>query len=128
MQTKMVIVVRKDLNMRKGKLAAQVGHAVLRCILKQHQYEYDTEFIIPKTVELDNWLHVSLEKKIVLGCSSEQDLLDIQQQCRIKHINTALITDAGLTEFHNIPTKTCIGIGPDEETIIDTITGMYTLL
>lgn len=123
----MVIVVRKDLNMRKGKLAAQVGHAVLRCVLKS-QYEYDTEFIIPKTVELDNWLHVSLEKKIVLGCSSEQDLLDIQQQCRIKHINTALITDAGLTEFHNIPTKTCIGIGPDEETIIDTITGMYALL
>jgi len=40
----------------------------------------------------------------------------------------SIITDAGDTEFHGVPTKTTVGIGPDESEKIDVITGNLKLL
>ena len=54
--------------------------------------------------------------------------MEIKRKCDEAEIPNALITDAGLTEFHGVPTKTCLGIGPWESEEIDKITGELSLL
>jgi peptidyl-tRNA hydrolase, PTH2 family len=136
-EPKMVIVARKDLNMRKGKLAAQCSHAAMKIILdlmtKCNPYPYDSiywtkrEFTLKDTDPLDKWLKGRFTK-VVVSVDSEQELLDIKAKADAAGIRTALITDAGLTEFHGIPTNTCVAIGPDYPDKLDPITGTLKLL
>lgn len=125
---KQVIVVRKDLNMRKGKLAAQVAHAsmgVLTFFLREHGDGLLA--LIPKSSPMYAWLKGSFVK-VVVACNSEQELFEIQAKCVQSKLLHRLITDAGLTEFHGVPTNTCIAVGPDEDEKIDQITGHLKLL
>jgi PTH2 family peptidyl-tRNA hydrolase len=112
MEHKQVIVVRSDLKLGKGKLAAQVAHASVSAADKS---PYKAE-----------WL-AGGQKKTVLKCSGEKELLEILQQARSAGLPAALIEDAGLTQ---IPpgTKTCLGIGPAPEGRIDAVTGSLKLL
>ena len=50
--------------------------------------------------------------KICLTVNSEEELLKVYNECKLNAIPTVLITDNGRTEFNDIPTNTCIGIGP----------------
>lgn len=129
---KQVIVMRKDLNMRKGKMIAQGSHASLGSLLKffdkienKGSVTYKVQF--GKDSYLDQWLNGTFTK-ICLYVNSEKELDDIKAQCDEAKIPNALIIDAGLTEFHEIPTKTCIGIGPWDSEQIDKITGNLPLL
>ena len=136
-EPKMVIVARKDLNMRKGKLAAQCAHAAMKIILdlmnKSNPNPYGLvaktkrDFAIPDVDPLNVWLNGRFTK-VVVSVDSEQELLDIKAKADAAGIRTALITDAGLTEFHGIPTNTCIAVGPDYPAKIDPITGTLKLL
>lgn len=132
MNTKQVIVMRKDLNMRKGKMIAQGSHASLGALLKffdkienKGSITYKVQF--GKNSYLDQWLNGTFTK-ICLYVNSEEELDNIKNQCDEAKIPNALIIDAGLTEFHEIPTKTCIGIGPWDSEEIDKITGNLQLL
>ena len=150
MNTKQVIVIRKDLNMRKGKMCAQAAHASLGALLKfftkkrneikqvpfseieegTFLTEYSVEFG-DKSV-LDDWLNGKFTK-ICVSVNSEEELLEIKNKLdnfasEGTIIPYALITDAGLTEFHGVPTNTCIGIGPYVSEEIDKITGNLPLL
>jgi len=109
---KQVIVVRQDLKLSKGKTAAQAAHASVTAAEKS---SYKRE-----------WLSVC-QKKSVLKCSGERELVELFQKAKDKGLPAALIEDAGRTE---IPagTKTCVGIGPAPEKEIDTITGHLKLL
>jgi len=109
---KQVIVVRKDLKLSKGKLAAQVAHAAV------------SSAEISKFKK--QWIEEG-QKKIVVKCDSLDELLKIYEETKRLSISSALIQDAGLTE---VPpgTITCIGIGPDEEEKIDKITKNLKLL
>lgn len=130
---KQVIVMRKDLGMRKGKMVAQGSHASLGSLLKFFNKSKDSEGNITYSVQfppdgiLDNWLN-GIFTKICLGVNSEEELMEIKRKCDEAEIPNALITDAGLTEFHGVPTKTCLGIGPWESDEIDKITGELSLL
>lgn len=141
---KQVIVVRTDLNMRKGKLAAQVAHASLKIFLDRiynsflEKVEHDfsetynqlcnTNFT-KHMLEWINWKEGQQGfTKIVVGCKDENELYIIQEKAKEANIPYALIKDNGVTEFHGVQTTTCICLGPDESDKIDLITGEYKLL
>ena len=114
MNLKQVILVRQDLKLPKGKLAAQAAHASVEAVLK-------SESSIVKS-----WRREGMEK-VVLKVKDEKELLHYFQLAKEADLVTALITDAGHTVVAP-GTKTCVGIGPDEEEKIDSITGKLLLL
>ena len=117
MTFKMVIVARKDLDLSKGKLAAQVAHAAVECTLKAQRYAKDA---------LAEWLSQG-QMKAVLKVPSEKDYYALKQTAEKAGLCTSLITDAGHTE---IPagTVTVLAIGPGREDVIDRVTGHLSLL
>ena len=124
---KMVIAVRKDLNMRKGKLAAQAAHAAIKAI----QFSIGRDDAGLPVIYLENedcleWLGDSLSTKIVVGVSSEKELLDLYVSIP-PGIPRSIIQDAGKTEFKE-PTYTAVAVGPAESEVIDRITGHLQLL
>jgi peptidyl-tRNA hydrolase, PTH2 family len=121
MSVKQVIVVRTDLNMRKGKIGAQCAHASFQACLSAGSLTASS-ITIRLTRELEEWFS-SGTTKIVLGVESEEDLIKVVEMARAKRIPHALITDAGRTEFSGVPTKTAAAIGPADSNLIDTITG-----
>ena len=112
---KQVIVVRADLGMSKGKIAAQAAHASLEAAMKTMSTDK-----ISKEGIFESWRKEGM-KKVVLKVESEQAILRLRDLCVRNGIRHALIKDAGLTE---IPpgTTTALGIGPDEEKKINVIT------
>jgi PTH2 family peptidyl-tRNA hydrolase len=130
---KQVIVIRKDLKMRKGKMCAQAAHASMKVIMdlcNRHispNFNTTYSFTVRVNDPLDLWLR-GLFTKICVSCNSEEELLALQSSAETNGIRNALIKDAGLTEFHGIPTYTALAIGPDEVDKIDKITGHLKLL
>lgn len=132
MNTKQVIVIRKDLNMRKGKIVSQGSHASLGSLLSlfrkiktsEDTTIYQTEF--GKDSVLEDWLNGRFTK-ICVSVDSEEELLDIYNKIP-ENWPKMLVTDAGLTEFNGVPTKTCLCIGPYISEEIDKITGNLKLL
>lgn len=127
-ETKQVIVLRKDLNMRKGKMAAQASHASWATMLNRgYIHEGSKTLTIPLTDEMMAWFSVRFTK-ICVGVGSEEELLAIYELARAKGLPCCLIKDAGLTEFSGVPTYTAVGIGPELSSNIDPITGHLQLL
>ncbi|MFH0863435.1 MAG: peptidyl-tRNA hydrolase Pth2 [Candidatus Altiarchaeota archaeon] len=109
---KQVIVVRSDLAMGKGKIAAQASHAAVATADKS-RYKAD-------------WLSQG-QKKTVVKVTGEKELLTILHAARDAGLPTVLIEDAGHTQVEP-GTKTCVGIGPAPVEQIDKITGKLKLL
>jgi len=125
-QVKQVIVMRKDLKMRRGKECSQAAHASLGAILKLmniNDQRLVSEYILylKDSTPLNSWLKGSFTK-ICVSVDSEEELIDIYNQANSASLNTVMIEDNGLTEFHGVKTKTCICIGPDWSDEIDKIT------
>lgn len=141
MPSKQVIVLRKDLNMRKGKMVAQGSHASLGVILNMFNNgqkipenppeivngEYTLSLTIKENSPLDAWLR-GVFTKICVSVNSEQELLDIYEKAKNAGLPCTLIKDAGFTEFNGVPTYTAVAIGPDEVEKIDVITKNLPLL
>ena len=126
MEHKQTIVLRKDLNMRKGKMVAQGAHASMRAILQLGHRE-GGNFVVPLDERLEPWL-LGRFKKICVSVNSEAELLQLHQEAKAAGLITALIQDAGLTEFGGVPTYTALAVGPDREDRVDLITGSLPLL
>lgn len=128
---KQVIILRKDLSIRKGKMISQGAHASLAAILKDKIIEDHVDgkmsLRIMLTEPLKAWL-LGIFKKIVVSVDSEQELLEIEKKAREEGIITSLIQDSGLTEFGGVPTYTAVAIGPDSSDKLDPITGHLKLL
>lgn len=120
--SKQVIVMRKDLNMRKGKMVAQGAHASLKAILDVSKSEQKNS-----KGAFEDWIEGRFTK-VCLSVNSEKEMLELYQKAKDKGLISSLITDAGLTEFSGVPTKTCIAIGPNWSDEIDQITGHLSLL
>ena len=116
MAIKQVIVVRTDLDMGKGKIAAQVGHA---CVLgAEHVRKSNPEWFS------EWWVG---QEKVVLKVANLKDLEQVKQDAIELNIPWTEVTDAGHTQIAP-GTTTCISIGPASEESIDKITGDLKLL
>lgn len=125
---KQVIVMRKDLNMRKGKMIAQGAHASLRVILQAGAANAEkTTYAIAMTEPMAAWM-TGRFMKIAVSVDSEAALDAIVEKARAANVPVAMITDAGMTEFHGVPTKTCCAVGPAWAEDVDAITGQLPLL
>jgi len=132
MNVKQVIVARRDLHCRKGKLAAQVAHASLKVFFDRMRPLYSEGLSIAPRDDWDwplvkEWIDGSFTK-IVLGCQDEPEILALEAKAKEAGLPTALVVDNGLTEFHGVKTVTCLAIGPDDPEKIDKVTGHLTPL
>jgi PTH2 family peptidyl-tRNA hydrolase len=125
--TKQVIVMRKDLNMRKGKMIAQGSHASIAFLTRRIEYRDYGPMINYLLDHEKEWLEYSF-KKVCVSVDSEAELLEIAQKANEAGLEVNLITDSGLTEFGGVPTNTCLAIGPNYSDEIDKITGHLKLL
>ena len=124
---KMVIVCRKDLKCRKGKMMAQAAHAAVNAILNLGILDASTCTITIPMDSIYEWFN-GLSTKICVGVNSEEELLLTANDAKAKGLPVAVVEDAGITEFHGVPTLTCIAIGPSKSELIDQITGHLELL
>jgi PTH2 family peptidyl-tRNA hydrolase len=125
---KQVIVLRKDLNMRKGKMVAQCAHASMGTILGLSRLSSEgDDLIIPLDERIRPWL-TGRFKKICVSVNSEDELLELYARAKAAGMVCSLILDSGLTEFGGVPTHTAVAIGPDRSDVVDQLTGQLPLL
>lgn len=120
---KQVILIRKDLKMRRGKEIAQGSHASMEFLVSRLRRRP-----VPETALIDlsdnerAWITVGMGK-VCLQVSSEEELLAHHQKALELGLRSHLIRDSGRTEFGGVPTLTACAIGPDESAKIDAVTG-----
>ena len=118
---KMVFLVRLDLKMGAGKIAAQVAHAAIG--LYDDIMNGDDEYHI----EALNYWNTFGAKKIVLKCDNYETMKQVAIQAKQSQLPFILISDAGHTQ---IPagSVTVLGIGPDSSEKINKLTGNFKLM
>lgn len=114
---KLVVLVRNDLQMGKGKIAAQVGHASVECALRAEKKDRKA---------FDAWID-SGQKKVVLKVSDKDELLRKFAEAKSYGLYCVLITDAGRTQVEP-GSMTCVGIGPATCSEIDKVTSELKML
>jgi len=116
---KMVIVVRSDLPMGRGKTAAQCAHAALECCRQTFNNK-------KRQLMFESWLRNG-QPKIVVKIPNEEELLTLANKAQRAGLITAIIKDAGLTQIKP-GTITVVGIGPGSNEVIDSLTTRLRLL
>ncbi len=135
---KQMIVMRRDLKMRKGKIAAQAGHACITAALMALEKEGRLEDIMtcgdwitlrptdkPAT-PLSDWF-LNGTAKICVYVDSEEALLELDRKAKEMGFISAIIQDAGHTEFHGVPTYTCLALEPLPPEAVEPLTGELPL-
>ena len=137
-KSKMMIVMRRDLKMRKGKIAAQAGHACIDAVLmalskegRMNDFEITADGLSLKQIEkestpLSDWFLYGCAK-VCVYVDGEDALLEIAKKAEDRGIIASVITDAGMTEFHGQPTKTCLALEPLPAGVADELTGALPL-
>ena len=132
--SKLMIVMRRDLKMRKGKIAAQAGHACVDVVLRalaretrlgQVRAGAQGAYLEPgdgPATPLSEWFEKG-EAKICVYVDSEEALLDLHRRAEEAGVLSSLIQDAGMTEFHGEPTYTCLALEPLPRERADALTG-----
>lgn len=115
---KMVIIIRKDLQMRKGKMIAQGSHAS------------DSAISNSREIDLEEWREEHFSKKIVVYVNSEDELISLfKDASNQNNLNVSkLIIDEGFTEFNGVKTATSFAIGPNIDEFVDKISKNLKLL
>ena len=138
-KSKQMIVMRRDLHTRKGKIAAQASHACVEAILMALAREKRLDQV---RVAHDNWVYLDegdqeptplsawFEAGVAKVCvyvDSEEELLELAARAKEQGFVCALVRDAGLTEFHGEPTFTCLALEPLLPEQVDPLTGELPL-
>lgn len=123
---KQYIVVRKDIKMEVGKIASQAAHAAMKIFFDRNRGDENT-LIVELDEEMSEWIYGNFAK-VILKCHSEAELLEIYKNAQLVDLPTSLIKDNGKTTFDNIPTNTCIAIGPCRPSSASSIVGHLKLL
>lgn len=114
---KQVIVMRTDLKIGRGKMAAQAGHAAVLGAENVRKL---------KLRWLNQWF-ASGQAKIVVRTPSLQGLLLVRSKAEALNLPVAEVDDSGLTQLPP-GTKTCLAIGPAPSNLVDQVTGDMKLL
>jgi len=116
-ELKQVIVIRRDLELGRGKMVAQGAHASLSAFLKT--WRTRREWAV-------RWLR-SGQKKVVVRVDSLEELAEVYRRARSLGLPVSVVRDRGLTQ---VPpgTVTAIGIGPAPADLVDKVTGHLKLL
>jgi len=114
---KLVLVVRTDLKMTSGKIAAQCGHATLACY----------KALVKKNPKLVRHWEVTGQAKIVLKASSEEEILELEAIAKSLNLCARSIHDAGRTQVE-AGSRTVLGIGPAPVELVNQVTGQLQLL
>jgi len=132
---KQYIIVRTDLPMNAGKVAAQASHACMKVFFDKFEHTK----IIQKTGEdpVDAFVYVPSEEekqwingkftKIVKKVKNENQLLKVYEQAQAARLNVSIIKDAGLYGLEG-ENYTCIAIGPNYVEECDSVVGKLRLL
>ena len=118
MKIKQVIIIRKDLEMSKGKSIVQGSHASVLAALSVMSTDYKI---------FSAWISCGM-KKVCVYVNSEKEMMDLYSKFINSGIPSVYVTDAGLTEFNNVPTRTCIAVGPWDNLLIDKFTKTLQLV
>lgn len=124
---KQVIVVRRDLSMRKGKIAAQVAHASMKFLTDNNESDHGDKLMVNLSMDEAKWLSGSFTK-IVVSVDSKDALENLVFRAELEGIEVHKIIDSGQTEFKGVPTLTCAAFGPCDSKILDRLTGKLSLM
>lgn len=135
--TKQIIVVRRDLKMKHGKMAAQVAHAAMSFLTRGASLGWHTDMYRDVFMNDDDWIDrhngairdwlANSFTKVVLGVDSEEELRELEEKAVENVIMAHLVVDNGRTVFNNIPTPTCLALGPDWNEKLDELVGHLKL-
>ncbi|XP_026805583.1 peptidyl-tRNA hydrolase 2, mitochondrial-like [Rhopalosiphum maidis] len=115
---KLVLVVRNDLGMTKGKIAAQCSHASVECYKAAMQHK-------PQMAKM--WQMTGQRKIVVSINNGEKGLNELSKVAKSHKVLSCIVYDAGATQV-KAGTPTVIGIGPANSDVIDQITGHLKLI
>jgi PTH2 family peptidyl-tRNA hydrolase len=115
MPVKLALVVRTDLGMGKGKIAAQVAHAAVTAAVRNYGHP-----------AFGAWLRDG-QPKVVLRVADADALWEVCEAARAARLPVEVIHDAGRTQIAP-GTATCGAIGPAPAEAVDAVVGTLPLL
>lgn len=115
-EIKLVLVVRNDLKMSKGKVAAQCSHAAVAACEKLMNQN-------PKLLQA--WKYCG-QPKVVVKTETEESIFQMSREAAKIGLNASLISDAGRTQIAP-GSKTVLGVGPGPSDLVDQVTGHLKL-
>ncbi|KAF4450538.1 PTH2 family peptidyl-tRNA hydrolase [Fusarium albosuccineum] len=121
-ECKLVLVVRTDLGMTKGKIAAQCSHATLACYKTLSRSPADS----PQRKILNRWERLG-QAKIAVQVKSQDEILELRRKARALGLTAEVIQDAGRTQIE-AGSMTVLGVGPAPKSVVDQVTGGLKLL
>ena len=126
-KVKQVIVMRKDLNLSKGRLVTQGAHASVAFLtdkMKANLSNPEALWWVNLSQAEKEWVYGTFYK-VCLSVDSENELLDIGHKAVMLGLSVKYIEE---TTGFDKPTFTCLAIGPDYSSKIDPVTKHLKLL
>jgi peptidyl-tRNA hydrolase, PTH2 family len=117
MEFKQVIVVRRDVSMGTGKMAAQVAHAAVMGAEKAKARKREW---------FDSWFKGG-QAKVVVKVKTIEELIEIRKRAEQLCLPVVQVQDSGLTQIPS-GTITCIAIGPAPSGLVGKVTDKLKLL
>ena len=111
MDFKQVIIVRRDVNMGTGKIAAQVAHAAVMGAEKAKASRRNW---------FSSWFAAG-QAKVVVKVKNIEELMEVRKQAEELFLPVVQVQDSGLTQIPS-GTITCVGIGPAPSELVDKVT------
>ncbi|XP_061559292.1 peptidyl-tRNA hydrolase 2, mitochondrial isoform X2 [Phycodurus eques] len=109
---KMVLVIRSDLKMTKGKVAVQCSHAAVAAFKQVQRRNPDL---------LKMWESYG-QSKVVVKAPDEDTLVQLMEVAKEMRLPVSLIQDAGRTQVA-AGSRTVLSIGPGPTELLDSISG-----
>jgi PTH2 family peptidyl-tRNA hydrolase len=126
-KVKQVLVLRKDLNMSKGKMVTQGAHASIAFLtnkMKDNLSNPEALWWVNLSQAEKEWVYGTFFK-VCVGVDSKKELLDIAYNAVMMGLSVKYIEE---TTGFDEPTFTCLAIGPDYSSKIDPVTKHLKLL